>query len=1130
MKRSSFIFFEKRQYAGWVASQTLEDYALRFTATKARQWSAWQVANTAVGACAFLACEALGAAITLSFGFSNALAATAAAVLVMFAIGLPIAYHAAKAGVDIDLLSRSAGFGYLGSTITSLIYATFTFLLFALEASIMAIALEAVFSLPLTAGYLISSLVVIPIVIYGMRSITLFQAITQPLWVVLQLLPIAYLAIYGSDTLANWSAFVGLGQNTDPSLIAFGLAFSTLLSLLPQIGEQADYLRFLPPQKDIGAKRWWTALLMGGPGWTIIAGLKIALGSVLAVHVLGAGGGPDNASDPTAMFQTIFADIAGDGKAALIVTGLFVIVCQLKINVTNAYAGSIAWSNVFARLTYAHPGRVVWIVLNVSLALMLMLMGVLEIVSSILVFYALVAGGWIGALSGDLMICKPFNLSPTNVDFKRAHLYDINPVGCGSMAIGILLALACYFGLLGATFQAFSPAIALVTSFACAPLIAVLTQGRYYIAREQSLPSAQNEYECVICSNTFEHDDMAHCPHYAGPICSLCCTLEMRCKDACKDASSASQQANLWIGSVLPKQIFAIIKSQGGKVVGLMAGMAMINGAALWLIYLTYLDLTAQTSASTQATVSSLLWAVFGVFTALSFIAAIGLVLANRSRNYAEREASYHVDTLIREIAAHDRTEQQLASAQAAAEAANEAKSQYLMSVSHEIRAPLNSIYGYAQLLQRNSAVDPAEAAKAIGRSSQHLSDLVDGLLDISSVENSVMRLNPTSIRFREFLSGIALMFQPEASAKGLDFRFEPSANLPDVVKTDVKRLRQILINLLSNAVKFTDSGTVTFKVHYRSQIVTFEVIDTGIGIPPESQSRILEPFERGSIDAISARQGFGLGLSIANTLVKIMGGDLQVSSALGEGTRFCVRLMLSQPREPNLSEASPQLVTGYVGPRRRVLIIDDDPVQCSLVTALLEPLGFDITVAGTGTNGLSAVQADDFDACLLDITLPDMTGWEVARRLRKDLEQTMPIIIVSADAHQHKQGGDGHADHDHFLVKPLDMDMLIDTLGSMLDLSWLSLADSAPITDPPTITEPITAAQRDLLRRMKAQAQIGRAKAVQGTLTKLRSSGGAGPLLADKLSEPLDYFDFIALIALIDGVLDKPEELVHDS
>jgi signal transduction histidine kinase/CheY-like chemotaxis protein len=1128
MKPSSFIYFEKRQYANWVSSQTLEDYALRFTATKARRWSARQVANTAVGACAFLACEALGAAITLSFGFSNALAATAAAVIVMFIIGLPIAYHAAKAGVDIDLLSRSAGFGYLGSTITSLIYATFTFLLFALEASIMAIALEAVFGLPLSAGYLISSLVVIPIVIYGMRAITLFQALTQPIWVILQLLPIIYLAVYGSDTLANWGAFVGLGQNTDPSLIAFGLAFSTLLSLLPQIGEQADYLRFLPPQKDIGKGRWWAALIIGGPGWTLIAGLKIVLGSVLAVHVLGAGGAPQSASDPTAMFQTIFKDIAGDGKTALIFTGLFVITCQLKINVTNAYAGSIAWSNVFARLTYAHPGRVVWIVLNVSLALMLMLLGVLEIVSSILVFYALVAAGWIGALSGDLLICKPLGLSPAHVEFKRAHLFDINPVGCGSMAIGILLALACYFGFLGSIFQAFSPAIALVTSFAAAPLIAVFTQGRYYIARDQSLPSEQNEYECVICENTFEHPDMAHCPHYAGPICSLCCTLEMRCKDACKDASSAREQADSWIGRMLPDRYFAMMKSEGGKVFGLMAGIAMINGAALWLIYLAYPALSAQMAADTKATISPLLWVVFGVFTALSSIAAIGLVLANRSRNSAEREAKYHVDTLIREIAAHDRTEQQLASAQAAAEAANEAKSQFLMSVSHEIRAPLNSIYGYAQLLQRNSAIDTAEAAKAIGRSSQHLSDLVDGLLDISSVENSVMRLNPTSIRFREFLSGIALMFQPEASAKGLDFIFDTPANLPDVVKTDAKRLRQILINLLSNAVKFTDSGTVTFKVRYQSQIVTFEVIDTGMGIAPENQSRVLEPFERGSLKSISSRQGVGLGLSIANTLVKIMGGDLQVSSALGEGTCFRVRLMLSQPREPKLSDSSPRLVTGYKGPRRSILIIDDDPVQCSLVTALLQPLGFDIKTAGTGTQGVNEAEIGDFDACLLDLTLPDMTGWDVAKTLRTTLGKTMPIIIVSADAHQHKQGGDGHADHDHFLIKPLDMDMLIDTLGALLGLKWVSRSDSALVADTPQSTDPISAAQVELLKQMRAQAEIGQAKAVQSALTQLRGSGGAGPMLADKLSKPLDYFDFVALIELIERVLDNPEDLAH--
>src|SRR5882724_13097218 len=193
MKPRQRIVRTRRQYNQWVGSQTLEDYALRYTAAKARK-SAFRVGNTALGAISFLACEAIGGAITIAYGFPNAPWAIAGVALLMFLIGLPIAYYAARYGVDIDLLTRGAGFGYLGSTVTSLIYASFTFLLFAIEASILSMALKMLFDIPLAIAHLISSLVVIPIAIYGISLISRVQLWTQPIWLVLQLLPLAYIA------------------------------------------------------------------------------------------------------------------------------------------------------------------------------------------------------------------------------------------------------------------------------------------------------------------------------------------------------------------------------------------------------------------------------------------------------------------------------------------------------------------------------------------------------------------------------------------------------------------------------------------------------------------------------------------------------------------------------------------------------------------------------------------------------------------------------------------------------------------------------------------------------------------------------------------------------------------------
>lgn len=160
----------RRDYNAWVASETLEDYALRFTPQRFRQWSVWRVANTAFGAASFLILEAVGATLLVQYGFVNAALAILATGLIIFLAGLPISVYAARYGVDMDLLTRGAGFGYIGSTITSLIYASFTFIFFALEAAVMAYALELAFDIPPAWGYLICAVVVIPLVTHGVSG------------------------------------------------------------------------------------------------------------------------------------------------------------------------------------------------------------------------------------------------------------------------------------------------------------------------------------------------------------------------------------------------------------------------------------------------------------------------------------------------------------------------------------------------------------------------------------------------------------------------------------------------------------------------------------------------------------------------------------------------------------------------------------------------------------------------------------------------------------------------------------------------------------------------------------------------------------------------------------------------
>ncbi len=520
MAQPQRIVLERRAYNQWVANQTLEDYALRFTATKARQGS-FRIANTALGAISFLACEAIGGSITLTYGFSNVAAAIMVVGVLSFLLGLPIAFHAARAGVDVDLLTRGAGFGYLGSTITSLIYASFTFVLFAIEASIMSVALQMVFGLPLAIA-------------------------------------LAYIALRGGSQLADWTHFTGSFGSKDGSisLPLFGAAASILLSLLPQVCEQVDYLRFLPVRTSENARGWWWALISTGPGWVGMGSFKLFAGSFLTYLALRHGLGGERAAQPAELYHFAFLELFHSPPVALALTGIFVIVCQLKINVTNAYAGSIAWSNFFSRLTHSHPGRVVWLIFNVLVALLLMEIGIFRAIGSILGLYANFAVGWLGALAADLMINKPLGLSPPHIEFKRAHLYDINPVGVGAMGISILVSTCAFSGLFGPVWQALSAFVGLAVALVAAPLIAWATKGKYYIAR-QSHELPDNASQCSVCENTFERNDMAFCSAYGTPICSLCCTLEARCRDQCKTKSRVADQLASVLDKLLPGRLAA---------------------------------------------------------------------------------------------------------------------------------------------------------------------------------------------------------------------------------------------------------------------------------------------------------------------------------------------------------------------------------------------------------------------------------------------------------------------------------------------------------------------------------------------------------------------------------------------
>jgi len=1037
----------RRDYNTWVANETLEDYALRFTARSARKWSEFRVANTAFGAISFLLLEAIGGSLLVSYGFTNAAWAIAAVSLVIFLTGLPIGWYAAKYGVDMDLLTRGAGFGYIGSTITSLIYASFTFLFFALEATIMALALKLCFGIPLTPAYLICALVVIPLVTHGITLISRLQAWTQPLWLVLLVLPFVFVIWKAPELARELPDFAAPGGSTAFSLIQFGAAASVLMAMVTQIGEQVDFLRFLPEKTPNNRKRWMASLIVAGPGWIGMGAVRLLGGAFLAFIALRAGVPQANALEPTEMYRIGFGYVFDSPAVALGAMTLLVVLSQLKINVTNAYAGSLAWSNFFARVTHSHPGRVVWVVFNVAIALILMQLGVFKALEQVLGLYSNVAIAWVGAIVADLVINKPLGLSPPGIEFKRAHLHDINPVGVGSMVIASVLSITAFTGVFGPLAQAFSSFIALLAAFVCAPAIAYATKGRYYLARkpDAALNSAA-EHRCVICEKTYEREDMALCPAYRGNICSLCCSLDARCHDACKPGASLREQINATLARLLPKTVSAQLDSRLGHYLLLFGIVSGVLSCALALIWVQESSLLV---ASEQALHEALRAGFLKLYAVLIVIAAVlcwWLVLNGESRRVAQEESNRQTALLMREIEAHKKTDIELQAAKLAADRANQAKSRYVTGISHELRTPLNSILGYAEMLQHDPSIPVArrDAVNVIRRSGDHLLSLVDGLLDIARIESGKLALDIDELRFPEFLAQTVGMFRLQAHNKGITFVYDEQGKVPAVVRADKKRLGQILINIVGNAVKFTETGGVSFRLRWRGDIASFEVRDSGIGIPADEIDRIFQPFERGSQATASGETGTGLGLTIAKMLTSLMGGEMTVDSTPGAGSRFEIRLFLPEVREPRAPQSAPLPdISGYAGPRRRILVVDNEAVDRRLLISVLEPLGFAVSEAASGIEALRQVAHVRPDLVLLDIGMPGIDGWETARLLRANQDQNglphLPIIIISADAFEAgRTAAAGIAPRD-YLVKPVGVANLLGRIREALALVWIA-------------------------------------------------------------------------------------------
>ena len=501
--------------------------------------------------------------------------------------------------------------------------------------------------------------------------------------------------------------------------------------------------------------------------------------------------------------------------------------------------------------------------------------------------------------------------------------------------------------------------------------------------------------------------------------------------------------------------------------------MAAIVPTLGLLFYSIYLHQMHQLDTSLEAirALAPLLRASLGlgfmkVFAALAVATAIvawWLVLTHKSRQVAQEESNRQThalneqaQTLRREILSHQRTElalqeakHQAERAKLAADLANQAKSRYISAISHELRTPLNSIIDYAQLLDEDASIPPhrKQAVSVIRRGGDHLLSLIEGTLDIARIEAGKLTLEMRTLRFRDCVQQIARMFELEAAAKGIAFRHEFDAALPELVRSDEKRLRQVLINLLGNAVKFTSQGEVRFRVSHAREMALFEIEDTGPGITQAEIEQIFEPFARGSAPSASLSGGTGLGLTISKTLTDLMGGEMTVHSTPAEGlapglgfaagTLFRVRLFLPEVRASSAAARElPRLVrTGYLGARRRVLVVDNEQVDRELLAQVLAPLGFEVRLAADGHECLALLRGLRPDAILMDLAMPGIDGWETLRRLRREALSDAPVAIVSANAFDRGLDNDLGVMPADFVLKPVRLGELLDWLGRALAL-----------------------------------------------------------------------------------------------
>ncbi len=463
------------------------------------------------------------------------------------------------------------------------------------------------------------------------------------------------------------------------------------------------------------------------------------------------------------------------------------------------------------------------------------------------------------------------------------------------------------------------------------------------------------------------------------------------------------------------------------------------------------------------------------------------------------------------------------------AEVANQAKSTFLANMSHELRTPLNAILGFAQIMNRSQTI-PREQQENLGiisRSGEHLLTLINNILDLSKIEAGKTTLNPQNFDFYRFLDDLVEMFQLRSDDKKLLLGFERGATVPQFIRTDETKLRQVLINLLNNALKFTESGGVTLRVAVPDSqpgidqtTLHFEVEDTGPGIAPEEFEALFEAFVQTETGRQS-QEGTGLGLPLSRQFVQLMGGDLAVKSEVGDGATFLFDIPVDVVAESVVAKkdgpSAQQVIALTPGqPRYRILIVDDNWTNRQLLLRLLNPLGFELREAENGQEAVAQWEMWSPHLIWMDMRMPVMDGYEATRQIKASTKgQATAIIALTASTLEEERAVVLSAGCDDFVRKPFRESEIFDTMHTHLGVEFVYAETEAGDIDPDHEESTIDLAKLspNLLNRLQQAAEDNDLSAMNTIVDEIRLDDHG---LAESLTRLADAFEYEQIADLV--------------